>query len=281
MGGLERVEGRRPVREALRSGRARRVWLAEGAHGRSAEEILAAAAAAGVPVERLPREELDRRSPTGHHQGVMAEARPLAYAGLDDLLQRARERGEPPLILVCAEIQDPQNLGALIRVAEAAGAHGAVVPRHRSAGLTPAVARASAGAVEHLPVARVTNLARAVGELQEAGVWVCALDAEAARPLYELDLTGPLAIVVGSEGRGIPRLVRERCDLAAAIPMFGRVESLNAATAAAVALFEAARQRLARRAEADGGGPHAPGRRRIDDVVRSRGTGRPTGAGPS
>lgn len=243
MAALERVEGRRPVLEALRSGRAQRVLLARGAHGAVVDEIVEAARRAGVPVEQVPREELDRRSATGRHQGVMAEARPLAYADLEAILERARQRGEPPLVLLCAGIQDPQNLGAMIRVADAAGAHGVVIPKDRSASLTSAVARASAGAVEHVPVARVTNLARALAGLQEQGLWACALDAGADRVLYEIDLTGPAAIVVGSEGRGIPRLVRERCDFAARIPMWGRVESLNAATAAALALFEAARQR--------------------------------------
>lgn len=243
MAGLERVEGRRPVLEALRAGRLRRLLVAEGARGAAVDQLLAAAAAAGIPVTRVPRAELDRMAATDRHQGVIGDAAPIAYADVDQLLARAGRRGEPPLLLVCAEIQDPQNLGSLLRTADAAGVHGVIIPRHRSAALTPAVARASAGAVEHVPVARVINLARTLEELRRQGLWACALAADAERTLYEADLTGPLAIVVGSEGRGIPRLVREKCDFAVRIPMHGRIESLNAAVAGALVMYEAVRQR--------------------------------------
>lgn len=239
----EQIEGRNPVREAIRAGRVRRLWVARGLKGKAAEALLAAARHEGVPVEFLSREELARRARTPHHQGVLAEVGERPAYGLEDLLERARRAGEPPLIVVAAEIQDPQNLGSLIRSAEAAGAHGLLLPRHRSAGLTATVAKASAGALEYLPVVQVPNLARALEELKEAGLWVCGAAPEAAQLYTQVDLTPPLAVVVGSEGRGIPRLVKERCDFLVRLPMRGRVGSLNAAVAGAILLYEVLRQR--------------------------------------
>lgn len=240
----EQIEGRNPVLEALRSGRRlHRILVARGKRQGTVAEILRLAGQRGVPVEEVDRRELERRSRSRAHQGVMALAAPRAYATLGDLLRRARDRGEAPLLVVAAGLEDPRNLGSLLRSAEAAGVHGVLLPERRSAGLTPAAVKASAGASEHLPVARVGNLARALEELKEHGLWVYGADAEGERAYFEADLRGPVALVVGSEGKGMPRLVRERCDVLLRIPMRGRVGSLNAAVAAAVILFEASRQR--------------------------------------
>lgn len=240
----EQLEGRNPVLEALRSGRrVHRILLARGERHGAVLDILRLARECGVPVEEIDRREMDRRARTRAHQGVVALAPPRAYASLDDLLERARARGEPPFVVVAAGLQDPQNLGSLLRSAEAAGAHGVLLPERRSAGLTPAAIKASAGASEHLPVVRVVNLARTLEELKEHGLWVFGADPAGDRSYFEADLRGPLAVVVGSEGEGMPRLVRERCDGLIRIPMRGRVGSLNAAVAAAIILFEACRQR--------------------------------------
>lgn len=238
------IEGRNPVLEALRGGLpVARVLLARGDRHGAVREILALARARGVPVEEVAPEELARRATTRVHQGVIAEAAPRGPVAVEDLLAEARRRGEPPFLVLAAEVQDPQNLGSLLRSAEAAGAHGVVVPRHRSARLTPAVIKASAGAAAHLAVAETPNLARCLEGLKERGLWVCGADPGAERAYYEADLRGPLVVVVGSEGRGIPRLVREKCDFLVRIPMGGRVASLNVAVAAAIILFEARRQR--------------------------------------
>lgn len=244
---VTQIEGRRPVLEALRSGRPLlRVLVAAGATGAALAEIARLAGARGVPLEQRPAAELGRRARTRAHQGVIALAPAPRYAEVDEILAAARARGEPPLVVVAAQVQDPQNLGAILRAAEAAGAHGVVVARHRAAGLTPAVEKASAGAAAHLPVARVANLAACLARLKEEGLWVCGADPAGPLVYYEADLTGPLALVVGSEGRGIPPLVRARCDLLVRIPMRGRVASLNVAAAAAVLLFESLRQRQTR-----------------------------------
>lgn len=241
---LLQVEGRRPVLELLRGDHpVHRVLVAAGRRGAPVAEVWALARQRGIPVEVVDPDELARRAQTDSHQGVIALADPPRLLEPADLLEIAARRGEPPLLLVCAEIQDPHNLGALFRTAEAAGAHGVLVPKHRSAPLSATVYKSSAGALVHLPVARVTNLRRAIEELKEAGVWTVAADPEAPRPYDQCDLTGPVAIVLGSEGRGVPRLVRERCDELVSIPMRGRVGSLNVSVAGGILLFEAARQR--------------------------------------
>lgn len=241
---LLQVEGRRPVLELLRGHHpVHRVLVAAGRRGPSVEEVWSLARERGVPVEMVDPDELARRAQTDSHQGVIALADPPRLLEPGDLLAVAARRGEPPLLLVCAEIQDPHNLGALFRTAEAAGAHGAVIPKHRSAPLSATVYKSSAGALVHLPVARVTNLSRAIEELKAAGVWTVAADPAGPRAYDQCDLTGPVAIVLGSEGRGVPRLVRERCDELVSIPMRGRVGSLNVSVAGGILLFEAARQR--------------------------------------
>jgi 23S rRNA (guanosine2251-2'-O)-methyltransferase len=238
----EVLAGPRAVLEALRAGRrrVRRVLIARGA---VPEELVALARARGIPVEVVPREVLDRGARGGTHQGVVAEAEGFAYAGLEDVLTRG---GAAPLLMVLDGIQDPQNLGAILRTAEAAGAHGVIVPRDRAAGVTPAAVRASAGAAEHLPVVRVTNLATSLARLKDAGLWAVGADPAGGTELFRADLTGPLALVVGAEGKGLRSLTRSRCDLLVRIPLGGRVASLNAAAAAAVCLFEAVRQRRAK-----------------------------------
>ncbi|MCD7929553.1 MAG: 23S rRNA (guanosine(2251)-2'-O)-methyltransferase RlmB, partial [Clostridiales bacterium] len=191
-----------------------------------------------------PLRMLDRRSATRAHQGVIALCAAQPYADVDTILQAARDRGEPPLLVVCDELSDPHNLGAVIRTAECAGAHGVIIPKRRSAGLTAVVAKTSAGAVSYVPVARVPNLTATLKDLKKQGVWVFGTTAEGAISLYQADLKGPAAIVIGSEGSGMSRLVAENCDFTVRIPMKGQINSLNASAAAAILLYEAVRQRL-------------------------------------
>ncbi|MCR4440237.1 MAG: 23S rRNA (guanosine(2251)-2'-O)-methyltransferase RlmB [bacterium] len=243
----ELVYGRNPVRELLRSRRGvRRLWLAATLSPAATQEFLALAAAANVPAERLPAEELTRMTQTSKHQGVAAEVEPFAYAGIDDIFHRADEHHEPPLLVVLDGVEDPHNLGAIIRSAEAAGAHGVIIPRDRAVAVTPAVEKAAAGATVHLPVTRVTNLARTMEELKERGVWLFGAAEDAPQDYTATDLTGPTALVLGAEGRGLRRLTREKCDFLIRIPMHGRISSLNVSVAAGILLFEARRQRQLR-----------------------------------
>jgi 23S rRNA (guanosine2251-2'-O)-methyltransferase len=238
------IWGRYPVLEALRSRRrVHRILVAQGPQDHALTQVLDQARRVGVPIEPTPRRKLDEISRNANHQGVVALAAPRTYAEVDDIFARAKELGEPPLILVLDAIQDVQNLGSLIRTAEAVGAHGVIIPEHRAAGLTPAVDKTSAGAVELLPVARVTNIARVLEELKARGPWCIGLDGDAETDYDQANLTGPIALVVGNEGKGLAHLVRQRCDLLIRIPMRGRVRSLNAAVAGSIALYEILRQR--------------------------------------
>ena len=238
------LEGRNALTEALASGRAiDKVFIAEGSTDRALARLAAQAKQAGAVVVETDRRKLDQMSATGAHQGVIAMVAAHSYATLDDILNRAKERGEAPLIVICDELSDPHNLGAIIRSAECAGAHGVVIPKRRSVGLTAIVGKASAGALEYMPVARVTNITNAIKELKERGVWIFGTAAEGATPLYQADLKGAAAIVIGNEGDGMSRLVAESCDLKVSIPMKGRISSLNASAAAAILLYEAVRQR--------------------------------------
>lgn len=239
------IWGRNPVAEALRAGKeVEKLYLAEGIRaGDVVAEILRRARSARVPVQSLDRRALDRMTDGAVHQGVVAEVAEFEYAELDDLLARAQAVGELPLLLLLDGIQDPHNLGALIRTADAVGAHGVVIPRNRAVGVTPTVVKASAGAAEHLPVARVTNLARTIDDLKRQRIWVVGLAGEAARLYDEVDYGVPLALVVGAEGTGLGRLVAERCDLLVRLPMRGHVASLNAAVAGSIALYHAWRSR--------------------------------------
>ena len=238
------IEGRNAVTEALRAGAAiDKVYIARGDTDNTLGYIAAAARERGVVVVDCDRRKLDAMSRTHSHQGVIAVAAVREYASVDDILTAARDKGEAPLIVVCDELSDPHNLGAVIRTAECAGAHGVIIPKRRSAGLTAVVAKTSAGAVSYLPVARVPNLTACLKKLKEEGVWVYGTAADGATSLYRTDLKDPAAIVIGSEGDGMSRLVREQCDFLVSIPMRGQLNSLNASAAAAIVLYEAVRQR--------------------------------------
>lgn len=238
------IEGRIPVLEALRAGRPiNKLLVAKGAREGSIREVLAAARAAGVVIQEVDRQRLDSLARGRNHQGVIALVAAHRYCDLDEILRRAEASGEDPFLLVLDGIEDPQNLGSLLRTADAVGLHGVIIPERRAVGLTETVAKVSAGAVEYVPVARVTNLTRTLKELKERGLWVVGTHQDARELYYQARLTGPLAVVIGSEGKGMSRLVAEQCDFTVRIPMRGRISSLNAAVAGAILLYEARRQR--------------------------------------
>jgi len=239
------LEGRNALTEALRSGRTvDKVFIAAGETDRGLQRLAAQAKEAGAVVVPVDRRKLDMMSTTHSHQGVIALAAAHEYASIDDILEVAAERGETALIVICDELADPHNLGAIMRSAECAGAHGVIIPKRRSVGLTATVAKASAGAIEYMKVARVTNINTAIAELKEKGVWVFGTAAEGSIPMYKADLTGPTAIVIGNEGQGMSPLVQKNCDVTVHIPMKGQISSLNASAAASILLYEAVRQRL-------------------------------------
>ena len=241
------LEGRNALTEALRSGRTiDKVFIASGETDRALQKLAADAKEAGAVVVPVDRRKLDAMSFTRAHQGVIALAAARNYFSIDDLLEEAASRGETPLLVICDELSDPHNLGAIIRSAECAGAHGVIIPKRRSVGLTATVAKASAGAVEYMKVAKVTNINSAIEELKEKGVWIFGTAAEGSIPMYQADLTIPAAIVIGSEGEGMSRLVQKNCDVTVHIPMKGRITSLNASAAASILLYEAVRQRLSK-----------------------------------
>ena len=238
------IEGRNAVIEALRTETAiDKIYLAKGETDKTLGHIASRAREAGIVVVEADRRKLDNMSRTHAHQGVIALAAVRAYVSVQSLLDIAAQKGEPPLIVVCDEISDPHNLGAILRTAECAGANGVIIPKRRSAGLTAIVAKTSAGAVSYMPVARVANISATLKDLKKEGVWVFGTAAEGTTTLYDADLKGPAAIVIGSEGDGMTRLVRENCDFLVSIPMKGRISSLNASAAAAILLYEAVRQR--------------------------------------
>ena len=238
------IEGRNAVIEALRAGTTMdKIYLAKGETDKTLGHIASKARAQGIVVVEADRRKLDGMSRTHAHQGVIALAAVREYVTVQSLLDAAAAKGEPPLLVVCDEISDPHNLGAIIRTAECAGAHGVVIPKRRSAGLTSIVGKTSAGAVSYVPVARVPNIPALLEQLQKEGVWVFGTAAEGTTELYSADLKGPAAIVIGSEGEGMTRLVREKCDFLVSIPMKGKISSLNASAAAAILLYEAVRQR--------------------------------------
>ena len=238
-----RIEGRNAVAEAIRSGVSiDKLYIAKGETDRTLARLAADAKRTGAVVVEADRRKLDAMSLTHSHQGVIAVAAAQPYATVEDILRAAEERGEKPLLVVCDEISDPHNLGAIIRTAECAGAHGVIIPKRRSVGLTWAVGKASAGAVEHLPVARVGNLASTLEELKARGLWVYAADMDGA-PWCQTDFTGPVALVIGSEGRGVSRLVKEKADFVVSLPLKGKINSLNASVAAGILCYEVSRQR--------------------------------------
>ncbi|MBQ6928447.1 MAG: 23S rRNA (guanosine(2251)-2'-O)-methyltransferase RlmB [Oscillospiraceae bacterium] len=238
------IEGRNAVIEALRAGRAiDKIFIAKGDVDKTLGHIASRAREQGVVVVEADRRKLDFMSRTKAHQGVVALTAVRDYCEVADILAVAKERGEAPFVIVCDEISDPHNLGAIIRTAECVGAHGVVIPKRRSAGLTAIVGKASAGAAEYMAITRVANIPSALKELKEAGLWVYGTAADGASPLWSTDLTGPIALVIGSEGDGMGRLVRESCDFVLSLPMKGRLNSLNASAAAAVTMYEILRQR--------------------------------------
>ncbi len=241
----EKIYGRNPVLEALRSGSrgVNRVILMQGSRDGVLNQIEAHAKAKGIPITIETRHRLDTLAGTDKHQGVLAMVEDFHYASLQDVLDIARKKKENPFILLLDEIEDPHNLGAILRSADAAGAHGAVIPKNRAVEVNSTVLKASAGAAEHIPTVKVTNLNETIRELKEANVWVVGTDGDATKPFYEYDYKSPVAIVIGNEGRGLRRLVSENCDELVKIPMAGKMSSLNASVAAALLLFEVARQR--------------------------------------
>ncbi|MDE7318188.1 MAG: 23S rRNA (guanosine(2251)-2'-O)-methyltransferase RlmB [Lachnospiraceae bacterium] len=238
------IEGRNAVLEAYRAGKTiDKLYVLKGCQDGPVNSILREARKHDTIVSFVAKERLDQMSETGKHQGVIAHAAAYEYAEVEDILKRAEEKGEPPFLILLDNIEDPHNLGAIIRTANLAGAHGIIIPRRRAAGLTATVAKASAGALNYTPVAKVTNLGTTIESLKERGLWFVCADMDGT-VMYDLDLKGPVGLVVGNEGEGVSRLVREKCDYIAAIPMKGDIDSLNASVAAGVLAYEIVRQRM-------------------------------------
>ena len=242
------IEGRNAVIEAFRSGRPiDRVYILDGCQDGPVLTIKREARKQNTMIKYVEKERLDQMSETGRHQGVIACAAAYEYAQIEDMFALAEKRGEPPFFILLDNIEDPHNLGAIIRSANLAGAHGVIIPKNRAVGLTAAVARTSAGALNYTPVAKVTNLAKTIEELKEKGLWFVCADMGGTK-MYDLDLKGPIGLVIGSEGEGVGRLVKEKCDMSAAIPMKGDIDSLNASVAAGVLAYEIVRQRIMEKA---------------------------------
>jgi 23S rRNA (guanosine2251-2'-O)-methyltransferase len=240
----EYIVGKNPVLEALRSGRSiNKIWIAEGSQKGVTGQITALAKEAGVTVQIVPRKKLDQVAEGESHQGVLAYIAAYDYVELDEILRRAESSGEPPFLVILDEIEDPHNLGSILRTADATGVHGVIIPKRRSAGLTSTVAKASAGAIEYVPVARVTNIARTIDDLKERNIWVMGTDASGEEEFRQARLDMGIALVIGSEGRGMSRLIREKCDFTVKLPMVGHVTSLNASVAGALLMYEVYRQR--------------------------------------
>lgn len=238
------IEGRNSVLEAFRSGKTiDRLFILDGSQDGPIKSILREAKKGDTIVTFVKKERLDQISETGKHQGVIAYAAAYEYAEIEDMFQLAEEKGEPPFIILLDNIEDPHNLGAIIRTANQAGAHGIIIPKRRAVGLTATVARTSAGAINYTPVAKVTNLATTIEELKERGLWFVCADME-GELMYKLDLKGPIGLIIGSEGEGVGRLVKEKCDFVAKIPMKGDIDSLNASVAMGVLSYEIVRQRM-------------------------------------
>ncbi|HNW04368.1 MAG TPA: 23S rRNA (guanosine(2251)-2'-O)-methyltransferase RlmB [Oscillospiraceae bacterium] len=238
----EKIVGRNPVIEALKAGRSvDRILVAKGAEGLG--RLYAMAKDAGVPVKEVSPVKIEEESAGANAQGVMAFAAAHRYAEVEEMFQLAEERGEPPFLILADGLEDPHNLGALIRTAECCGAHGVIIPKRRSVGLSYAVSKTSAGAVEYVPVARVTNLTDEIERLKKRGLWIFCADM-GGEPVWRADMSGPIGLVVGAEGEGVGRLVKEKCDFVISLPMRGKIDSLNASVAASVVMYEAARQRM-------------------------------------
>ncbi|MBZ4655244.1 MAG: methyltransferase, TrmH family, group 3 [Peptococcaceae bacterium] len=245
---MELLFGRNPVLEALRAGRSvNKILVAEGSNVGSIKEIMALAREKKVLLQFVDKKQLDNMSQGENHQGIIAYAAPKDYVDWDEILQEARRKEEIPLLLMLDGIEDPHNFGAILRAADAAGVHGVIIPKHRAVPLTAGVAKASAGAIEYVPVARVTNLAQTMEKLKEEGCWIVGADAGANVLHFDADLSGPLVVVMGSEGKGLGKLVKEKCDFLVSIPMLGRINSLNVSVATSIILYEILRQRRAAR----------------------------------
>ena len=240
------IEGRNAVLEAFRSGKTiDRLFVLDGCQDGPVRTIVREAKKHDTIVNFVPKERLDSMSETGHHQGVMAYAAAYEYAEVEDILKIAEEKGEPPFLFLLDGIEDPHNLGAIIRTANLAGAHGVIIPKRRAVGLTATVARTSAGALNYTPVAKVTNMAATIEDLKKRGIWFVCADM-GGESMYRLNLTGPIGLVIGNEGEGVSRLVKEKCDMIVSIPMKGDIDSLNASVATGVLAYEIVRQRLAK-----------------------------------
>lgn len=240
----EQIEGRNAVLEAFRSGKCvDKLFILDGCQDGPVRTIAREARKTDTIINYVSKERLDQLSETRAHQGVIAQVAAYEYSTVDEILARAEEKGEPPFLILLDNVEDPHNLGAIIRTANLAGAHGVIIPKRRAVGLTSTVAKTSAGAINYTPVAKVTNIVRTIEELKEKGIWFVCADM-GGEIMYDLDLTGPMGLVIGNEGEGVSRLVREACDFTASIPMKGDIDSLNASVAAGVLAYEIVRQRL-------------------------------------
>lgn len=241
--GNDFIIGKNPVIEALKSQRdINKIMIAEGSQGGQMQQVIGLAKESGVLVQFVPKKKLDQME-IGNHQGVAAQVAAYQYAEVDDLFAIAEKRNEAPFFILLDEIEDPHNLGSIMRTADAAGAHGIIIPKRRAVGLTATVAKASTGAIEYIPVARVTNLARTIDDLKSRGVWIAGTDAKGKQDFRQLDGEMPLGLVIGSEGKGMGRLIRDKCDFLVSLPMVGKVTSLNASVAAALLMYEVYRKR--------------------------------------
>lgn len=238
----EMIAGKNPVLEALRAGREiNKLWIAEGVKKTGVQELMDLAKEQGVLVQFVPKQKIDKLA--DNHQGIVASVAAYDYAELDDLFAAAKAKNEDPFFLILDELEDPHNLGSIMRTADAIGAHGIIIPKRRAVGLTAVVAKASTGAIEHVPVVRVTNLAQTVDELKDRGVWIAGTDAKGSQDYRKMDATLPLALIIGSEGKGMSRLLKDKCDFLYHLPMVGHVTSLNASVAAALLMYEVYRKR--------------------------------------
>ncbi|MGG1519882.1 23S rRNA (guanosine(2251)-2'-O)-methyltransferase RlmB [Paenibacillus oryzisoli] len=239
------IGGKHSVMEALRAGRSiNKIWIAENAQKQFAGPIVAEAKNLGILVQFTDKRKLDQMAEGLQHQGVVAQVAAYEYVEVEDILAKAKSLGQDPFILILDEIEDPHNLGSILRTADCTGVHGVIIPKRRSVGLTATVSKTSAGAVEYVPVARVTNIAQTIEQLKEQGVWVAGTDVTAAQDVYKANFNMPIALVIGNEGKGVGRLIKERCDFLVKLPMAGHVNSLNASVAAGVLMYEVVRQRV-------------------------------------
>ncbi|ACL68860.1 23S rRNA (guanosine(2251)-2'-O)-methyltransferase RlmB [Halothermothrix orenii] len=241
---MAQIEGRNPVIEAIKSGRTiKKIFIQEGVRGKKVDRIIKEASRFNIPLQKAKKDFLDKKARSHSHQGIIAMADDIKYVSPREMVEIAREKGEDPFIIILDQVQDPHNLGAIIRTAYAAGAHGLIYPRKRSADITPVVTKASAGAVNHLPLAKVSNINYTIADLKDMGLWITGTDVRGTRPYYSADYKGPVGLVIGNEGKGMRRLVKENCDFVVNIPMSGELGSLNASVAAGVVIFEVVRQR--------------------------------------